>query len=125
MAWLVLPALSEKELVVRLFGLEVTAISDAVRAKRALVDNVIAFAFSNVTAYLINIFWVFHRGRYHWVKEFIMFTGVSGASMAIGTSIQTVLIAQFGMTTEIAFGANLVSALMINYAMRKFVIFKG
>jgi hypothetical protein len=29
------------------------------------------------------------------------------------------------MQTTYAFGANLVSALLINYAMRKYVIFKG
>ncbi len=29
------------------------------------------------------------------------------------------------MTTTVSFGANLVTALFINFAMRKFVIFKG
>jgi putative flippase GtrA len=125
MAWLVLPCLTPRELVVKLFGLPVTEISDGVRATRAAVGNLVAFLFSNMTAYLINILWVFKRGRHHWVLEILFFYAVSGVSMVIGTCIQTFLIRQYGMTTEIAFGANLVSALLINFGMRKYVIFKG
>ena len=125
MAWLVLPCLTSRELVVKLFGLPVTEISDSLRATRAAVGNLVAFLFSNLTAYLINILWVFKRGRHHWVIEILFFYAVSGVSMIIGTSVQTLLIRLYGMTTEIAFGANLVSALLINYGMRKFVIFKG
>jgi len=35
------------------------------------------------------------------------------------------LIKRFGMLTTYAFGSNIFAALMINYAMRKFFIFKG
>jgi len=125
MAWLVLPCLSPRELVVKLFGLPVAEISDAVRASRAAVGNLVAFVFSNLTAYAINILWVFHRGRHHWALEILFFYAVSGLSMALGTGLQTLLIRYYGLTTEIAFGANLVTALLINYAMRKFLIFKG
>jgi putative flippase GtrA len=125
MAWLVLPALSSREIVVKLFDLPVPEISDAVRAQRAAIDNLVAFLISNMSAYLINIFWVFHRGRHHWVVEILMFYAVSGVSMIIGTGIQTWLIASFSFTTEIAFVANIMVALLINFAMRKFVIFKG
>ena len=45
--------------------------------------------------------------------------------MAIGTSIMGFLIRYYGMQTTYAFAANIVSAVMINYAMRKFYIFKG
>ena len=125
MAWLVLPALSEKELVVRIFDLPVTDITDALRAKRAAIDNFAAFLVSNTVCYFINVLWVFERGRHGVIVEFLMFTAVSGLSMLIGTTIQTFLIVRFGMTTEIAFGSNLVSSLLINFVMRKFVIFKG
>ncbi len=125
MSWIILPSLSERELVVRLFDLPVAEISDGGRAFSAAANNFVAFLISNMVAYLVNILWVFHRGRHHWALEILMFYAVSGVSIVIGTSIQTWLIASFGMTTEIAFGSNLIVALLINFAMRKFVIFKG
>ena len=76
-------------------------------------------------AYLINIYWVFVPGRYHWVLEITLFYLVSGVAIVIGTSIMGVLIRRFGMLTTYAFASNLFAALMINYAMRKFFIFNG
>ncbi len=125
MAWMVLPALTEREFVVRLLHLQVPAMSDAVRANNAAWDNFAAFIFSNLTAYLLNILWVFKRGRHHWLMEIGMFYAVSGFSFLIGTGLQTWMIAKFGLTTTVAFGSNLVTAMLINFAMRKFVIFKG
>lgn len=125
MAWCVLPCLSGGDLVVKVFHLPVPELTDGARATRAAIDNVVAFLFSNLTAYLINIAWVFKRGRHHWALEILMFYAVSGVSLLIGTSIQTWLIANRGLTTGTAFVANLVTALLINFAMRKFVIFKG
>ncbi len=125
MAWLVLPALSQRELVVRIFDLQITEIPDTLRAQRAAINNVVAFMFSNLTAYLINIAWVFRRGRHHWALEVLYFYAVSAVSLIIGTTIQTMLIRRYGLTTEVAFGANIAAALMINFLMRKYVIFKG
>ena len=45
--------------------------------------------------------------------------------MVLGTSMMGWLIRRFGMQTTYAFGANLVSAVLINYAARKFFIFSG
>jgi len=103
----------------------VPAMNDAMRARNAALDNFFAFIFSNLTAYLLNIFWVFKRGRHHWLMEIGLFYAVSGVSMVIGTTIQTWMIAHMGLTTTVAFVANMVTALLINFAMRKFVIFKG
>ena len=125
MAWLVVPALSERELVVKLFHVTAPNLSDVVRARNAAIDNFVAFLFSNLTAYILNVLWVFHRGRHHWAIEIGLFYAVSGLSMLIGTTIQTWLIVHFGLTTTTAFGANLVSSLLINFVLRKFVIFKG
>ncbi|MDA0576958.1 MAG: GtrA family protein [Verrucomicrobia bacterium] len=125
MALLVLPCLTASELVVQLFDLPVPDISDNVRAQRAAIGNAVAFLFSNMTAYLINVLWVFKRGRHHWVLEILFFYAVSGVSLVTGTLIQTWLIQRYGLTTTVAFGANIVTALLINFAMRKYVIFKG
>jgi len=54
-----------------------------------------------------------------------MFYAVSGTSFAIGLALQSILIYYFSFTTTIAFGAELVTAALINFAARKYIIFKG
>jgi putative flippase GtrA len=124
-AWKVLPALSDTDPVVRILGLSVTPVTDAIRARNSMFDNGIAFVFSNLTAYLLNILWVFKAGRHHWLVEIGLFYLVSGISMVIGSSLMGWLINHFGMQTTVAFGANLVTSLAINFALRKYFIFKG
>ncbi len=123
--WLLLPCLTPDDIVVQLLGITVPTVSETARAWNAGFCNAIAFALSNTLCYLLNRVFVFKPGRHHWVLEFLFFFAVSGVSLTIGTAIQTFLITHQGMQTTIAFGANLVSSLLINYAMRKFVIFKG
>ena len=124
-AWQVLPALNPADPVVTHLHLHVGAITDAVRGSHARFDNYIAFVFANLVAYLLNIYWVFKPGRHHPVIEIALFYAVSGVSMVIGTGLMEYLIKHYGLVTTVAFGANLVTALLINYGMRKFVIFKG
>ena len=88
-------------------------------------SNGIAWIFSNLVAYLLNIFWVFESGRHSRLVEIGLFYLVSGVSMAVGTGLMGFLIRYYEMQTTYAFTANLVSALLINFAMRKFFIFKG
>lgn len=90
-----------------------------------MFDNGIAFLFSNLTAYLINIFWVFEAGRHNRVLEILMFYAVSGISMVIGSALMGWLITHWGMTTTVAFGASILISLMINFVLRKCLIFKG
>jgi putative flippase GtrA len=89
------------------------------------MNNIVAFFFSNSVAYTINVFWVFKPGRHKRIVEILMFFGVSAISMAIGTPIMGALIRYLGMTTTLAFGANVIVAVLVNYAARKFIIFKG
>lgn len=124
-AWLVLPALNENDIVVRLLGLEVKEMALELRARNAMINNVPAFLVSNAVAYLINIFWVFQPGRYPWYIEAAMFFAVSALAMLLGTGIMGLLIQYLGWSATTAFSANLVTALLINFTLRKFVIFKG
>ena len=109
----------------RLLGLTAPPLSEASRAWNAGFCNAIAFVFSNILCYILNRLFVFKPGKHHWAIEFLLFFAVSALSMAIGTVVQTFLITHQGIQTTLAFGANIVCALFINYAMRKFVIFKG
>ena len=129
-ALLAFPALTDTDPFVRFFGwlgvsVPIAEVSDTVRASRNVYDNFIAFMFSNAVAYVINIFWVFKRGRHHWLVEVLMFYAVSGISFGIGTALQWALVNYTGIDTTYAFGAQLITAMMINYVCRKFVIFKG
>jgi len=121
----VLPALNQHDAFASLLNLHVAEVSDAIRARNSVFDNVIAFIFSNLTAYLINIAWVFESGRHHRVIEIGIFYLVSGISMAIGSTLMGVLIGRFSITTTVAFGANVLTSLLINFVLRKYVIFKG
>ena len=124
-AWLVLPALGANDPLARLLGVQPPTVVEALRARNAALDNLIAFFFSNTTAYVLNVLWVFEGGRHHRLVEIGMFFGVSAISMVVGTFLQSILIYKYGMATTFAFVANIVAAMLINYAMRKFVIFKG
>jgi putative flippase GtrA len=123
--WRILPCLKPDEFLVRLLHLQVPVLEDAVRWKHAVAANAIAFLFSNFVAYLLNIRFVFKAGRHHWLVEIGLFYAVSAVSFICGTALMGWLIGQFGLGATVAFGSNIFMALLINYAMRKFVIFKG
>ena len=124
-AWKVFFALQAEDWFVKVFNLPIEELDVATRSRNSMLSNATAFLVSNLAAYLINIYWVFVPGRYHWIVEITLFYLVSGVAIVIGTSIMGVLIRRFGMLTTYAFASNLVTALMINYAMRKFFIFNG
>lgn len=124
-AWKFFPALQADDWAVKALKLPVAELGDQERSRNSMLDNFLAFLISNVAAYLINIWWVFTPGRHRWFVELGLFYAVSGLSMAIGTALMGLLIRRYGMRTTYAFGANLVSAVLINYAARKFFIFQG
>jgi putative flippase GtrA len=125
LAWRVFPALQRNEWAVEWLKLPVAPEDDGTRSRNSMLDNAGAFLVSNLVAYLVNIAWVFTPGRHAWYVEIGLFYVVSGVSIAIGTVMMGWLIRRYGMRTTFAFIANLVSSMAINYAMRKFVIFKG
>ncbi len=125
LGWRLLPCLQKNDWAVTWFGLTVAEVDDATRARRSMINNGGAFLVSNLVAYIINVCWVFKPGRHSFLIEISLFYAVSAVSIVIGTVIMGWLIRRFGMRTTYAFISNLVTALLINYAMRKFVIFNG
>lgn len=119
------PALQESDAVVRLLGLNVPELDDATRALNSMLANGLTFIISNLSAYIMNVMWVFEPGRHRRSIEIGLFYLVSGVSLVVGTGLMGLLIRYFHLQTTIAFSANIISAVLINYAMRKFVIFKG
>lgn len=125
LAWLVVPALKDTDIVVRVLHLSVAEISDPVRARNAGINNWLAFIFSNFVAYILNITWVFESGRHHRALEILMFYAVSAISIAAGTAVMWLLIQFIGSSTTMAFAADIVAAALVNFAVRKYYIFKG
>ena len=124
-AWKIFPSLQKNDFVIILSGLSVTEVDVATRSLNSMLSNIVAFLCSNMVAYIINIFWVFKQGKHNKFIEILLFYLVSGVSMLIGTSMMGFLIRYYNMQTTYAFTVNIVSAVMINYGMRKFYIFKG
>ena len=124
-AFKIFPALGPNDPLLRVMHASAVSLSDAIRARNSMIDNVIAFMFSNLTAYLINIAWVFESGRHNRIVEILSFYAVSGISMVIGSGLMGILIDRLGLATTVAFGANIFTALVFNYVLRKFFIFKG
>jgi putative flippase GtrA len=129
-AWLLFPALTPNDPFVQLlarFGAAIPTpeLADSVRSNHVMVDNAIAFLFSNAVAYVVNILWVFRPGRHGRTKEMLLFFAASALSMVAGTALAGGLVRWTGMATTYAFAANIVASVLINYAARKFLIFKG
>lgn len=124
-AWKLFPALQPKDHLVRLLALQLRPIEEHHRARNSMICNVLAFLVSNMVAYITNVLWVFQAGRHPFIIEIALFYCVSGLSVLIGTLLMGLLIKRFGMLTTYAFVANIVSAVLINYAVRKFFIFQG
>ena len=124
-ATLLLPALNPGDPAARLLGWHAAAIPESVRSAHYVWDKVIAFMFSNLTAYIANILWVFTGGRHSRAVEFALFYAVSATSFALGTALGWALIRGTGCPTTYAYAANAIASLAINFAARKFIIFKN
>lgn len=124
-AWKLFPALQDRDHFVRLMHIQLDPINGSLRARNSMISNTMAFIVSNMVAYITNVLWVFESGRHPFIVEISLFYAVSGLSVLIGTVLMGFLIRRFSILTTYAFAANIVTAVMINYAVRKFFIFQG
>ncbi len=125
LAWKIFPALQGGDLFVVLLDVSYQEVDISTRSLNSMLSNGAAFICSNMVAYIINIYWVFKPGRHNKLIEIGLFYLVSGISVALGTSLMGFLISYYNMQTTYAFTANIFTAVLINYAMRKFYIFRG
>jgi putative flippase GtrA len=127
-AWLVFPALTASDPFAKLLGvfhLDIRIVSESVRLRNYWIDKVVCFMFSNLTAYILNVLFVFKAGKHKRHHELMLFYAVSTISFIFGTTAGDLLIRFGGLDTTYSYVAAMISALLINYAGRKFVIFKG
>lgn len=102
-----------------------SGVSDEVRALHSIYNNIIAFFFGNIFAYVSNSLWVFTPGKHHRVLEFFYFSAVSSTGFAIGLLSGPYLIKWYGISTLSAQLLLIVSSTLVNFICRKFFVFKG
>lgn len=124
-AWLLFPALTENDVLVRLFKLDIVVVPTYLRTINFCLANGIAFMLSNLTAYILNVLFVFKAGKHRRRKEVGLFYLVSAISVGIGVGFGAVLIQGFGLSTSFSYVAKAISTTLINYAARKYIIFHG
>ncbi len=127
-AWLVFPALTESDPFAKLLGFfqfDIRAVTESLRLRNYWIDKGICFLFSNFTAYILNVLFVFKAGKHKRHHELMLFYAVSLISFLIGTAAGDLLIRFGGLDTTYSYITAMISALLINYAGRKFFIFHG
>lgn len=125
LTWKVFPSLQENELIVRLLDLQVAPMDETLRARNFAYCKIIEFMLANLVCYFINIAWVFEPGRHSRRKELLLFYVVSLISFVVGTGLGAGLIAFFNAGAVTAYILNMITAVLINYAGRKFIVFKN
>jgi putative flippase GtrA len=125
LAWFAFPALAQGDILVKLLNLSPEPITEALRARNFVIDSILCFLVSNMSAYILNVLFVFKSGKHKRHHELILFYVVSVVSLALATLAGWVLISVFGLSTTWSYIAKMVAAVMINYAGRKFFIFHG
>ncbi len=124
-AWLLFPALTQDDVLVRLLHIKAVVVPEHVRAINFCMANIIAFMVSNLTAYILNVLFVFKAGKHGRWKEIGLFYLVSAISVGLGVGIGVLLIRGFGLSTTFSYVAKAISTTLINFVARKFIIFHG
>lgn len=127
-AWLIFPALTESDPFTKLLGffdMGIREVSEAVRLRNYWIDKVICFIFSNFTAYILNVLFVFKAGKHKRHHELMLFFAVSTVAFFLGTLAGDLLIRFAGLDTTYSYACAAIAALLINYTGRKFFIFHG
>lgn len=101
------------------------SLPNEVRALHSTYNNIIGFFFGNIFAYVTNSLWVFTPGRHHRILEFFYFSIVSTIGFTIGLVAGPLLIKMYGISTFAAQLLLIVASTLVNFACRKFFVFKG
>ena len=120
-----LKCLGADDWAVRFAGLPAVEVSDGMRAFRAAVATACGFSVANVFCWMMNRLFVFTPGRFRWHVEFALFFGVAALATVVALGVQSLLIRHFGMMTTAAVAVEVAVSFLMNFFIRKFVIFKG
>lgn len=96
----------------------------ATRGSMAAAATAIGFTAANVFCYAMNRRFVFTPGRFRMWAEFSMFFGCAAAATAAAIAVMKVLIDGYGVSTSFGQVVEIVLSFAMNFAARKFLIFK-
>lgn len=128
MAWLILPSLRMNDpfgTIVGLFGWSIKAVSEETLLRNYVLNKVVAFLASNTVAYITNVIFVFNAGRHQRAKEVGLFYLLSTLSFVVFTVLSRFLIGQFGWQVSWSYFFVFALAMVVNFTMRKKLVFKG
>ena len=122
--------LTSDDVAVRYLGLPASVFSGdeawyVSRGMLASYATAVGFFLANVFCWLMNRWFVFRPGKFRWYVEFGMFFGTSTVATVIALGTMKVLIDSFGMMTTFAVVVEVVVSFLVNFFVRKFIIFKG
>ena len=126
LAWLVWPCLRATDPVARLIvavGLPFDAATEAELARNYYGIKAICFLLSNAVVYVLNVLFVFESGRHRRPVEVVLFFGAALFQFFF-IWLGRVLITTFGWEVTYSNVAMLVCGIVMNYFVRKFLVFK-
>ncbi len=117
--------LSSDDWAVRFLGLPSATMSDAARAFNFGLATAVGFVVANVFCWLMNRWFVFRPGKFRWYAEFAMFFGTATVAALVAIAVSSMLIRYAGLMTTLAVVIEVVVSFLVNFFVRKFLIFKG
>jgi putative flippase GtrA len=127
LAWLVFPCLQQSDPVaqlLRLVGFQIRDVDAETLIRNYWIVKVICFLLSNAVVYVLNVLYVFEGGRHHRVKEVSLFFAVSVSIFLASTLLGAYLINTCGWNTSYSYLGMLMLGILLNYTLRKFIVFK-
>lgn len=127
-AWLVFPCLRPDDpfaVVVGWFGWTVREVSEKQLLWHYGLSKTVCFLASNTVAYFSNVLFVFDDGRHSRRKEVALFYLFSTISWATFTGLSGLLIGNFGWDVSYSYFFVFLLAMVVNFSVRKRVVFKN
>lgn len=127
LAWLAWPCLRSSDPVARLIewaGFSIQFPSETKLEQNYWIIKGICFLFSNAMVYILNVLFVFKTGRHRKAVEILLFFG-SSLFQFIFIWFGGVLITEFNWEVTYSNITMLLTSMMLNYIVRKKVVFKG
>lgn len=127
LAWLVFPCLRLTDPIAQILtwmGASISEVSDLELQRNYWIIKCISFILSNAVVYILNILYVFEAGRHRKPMEIFLFYFFS-LFQFVFIGIGSVLISQFNWEVTYSNIAMLFLGLIVNYIVKKYIVFKG
>lgn len=96
-----------------------------IRAGHLVLNNALAFPFGALTAYLLNVAFVFTPGRHHKVIEAVLFFVIGAIGFFPGAFVVNWLAGHWHLPSTVAQLGFVITSVLVNFLCRKFIIFNG